>query len=112
MILGFGRKAQFEKLLQELKALVFGASVGFAGTVAEELEGLAAKGSLFIDKPPAYRRFYSSVVPPKSNTTIINQMTLFLGAFSFYWHAIDRYSFRKDNEALQCCAARRCRSRS
>jgi hypothetical protein len=51
MIFSFGRKAQFEKLLQELKALVFGGSAGFAGGVAEEVEGLAAKGSLFSGKP-------------------------------------------------------------
>jgi hypothetical protein len=28
-------------------------------------------------------------------------MTLFLGAFSFFWHAIDRYSFRPNDEALR-----------
>ena len=101
MIFSFGRKAQFEKLVQELKVFVLSESIGFAAMVAEEVEGLAAKGSLFSGKPPAYQRFFSSVAPPKSDTTIINQMTLFLGAFSFFWHAIDRYSFRKDNLALR-----------
>lgn len=98
----FDRKAQFEKLLQELKVLVFTQSAGFAAGVAEEIEALAAKGSSFSSLPrAAYERFFSSVAPPKSDKTLINQMTLFLGAFSFYWHAIDRYSFRKDNETLR-----------
>ena len=92
MALGSGRKAQFEKLLQELKTLVLGGSVGFAAGVAEELENLANKGASFSDLPrTAYTRYFSSVAPPKSSTTLINQMTLFIGAFSFYWHAIDRY---------------------
>jgi len=102
MALGSGRKAQFEKLLQELKTLVLGGSVGFAAGVAEELENLANKGASFSALPrTAYTRYFSAVAPPKSSTTLINQMTLFIGAFSFYWHAIDRYSFRPKNEALR-----------
>jgi hypothetical protein len=101
MVFSFGRKAKFEKLVQELKVLVLSQPIGFAAMVAEEIEGLAAKGSYFSAKPHAYHRLFSSVGSPKSDTTLINQMTLFLGAFSFFWHAIDRYSFRPNNEALR-----------
>lgn len=101
MIFSLGRKAKFDNLLNELKALVLSQSIGFAAMVAEEIEDFAAKGSYFSAKPRAYRRFFSSVGAPKSDTTLINQMSLFLGAFSFFWHAIDRYSFRPANEALR-----------
>jgi hypothetical protein len=97
MVFGFGRKAKFEKELHELKALVVSQSILFAGGVTEEAEGLAAFSAL----PRTYDRCFSSVAPPKSDTTLFNQINLFLGAFGFFWHAIDRYSFRKDNEALR-----------
>jgi hypothetical protein len=51
-------------------------------------------------KMATYTRQFSNG-PPKTSTTHVNQMLLFVGALSFFWHAIDRLSFRRDNEALR-----------
>jgi hypothetical protein len=58
MFLPFGRKAKFEKLLQELKTAVFFQMVKFATIMPDEIEKLAAQGLLNLGtKPRAYPRF-------------------------------------------------------
>lgn len=100
MVFSFGRKAKFEELEHELKVGMLGQTIGFAATVSEKVDDLATKKLFFSTKPKAYRRLFS-VDLPKSEATLINQMVLFVGSFSFFWHAIDRLSFRKNNDALR-----------
>jgi hypothetical protein len=101
MIYPFNRKTQFEKLLGDLKANVLGRTTGFAADVAEEIDRFAAQKLFGLS---GEMPFFSSPVfirPPKNPTTHINQMVLFVGALSFFWHAIDRFSYRPNNEALR-----------
>jgi hypothetical protein len=98
--MGFSSGANFEKLVHELKDGVLGQTIGFAATVSEKAEELATKRLFFSTERKAYRRLFS-IGPPKSDATLINQMVLFVGSFSFFWHAIDRLSFRTNNDALR-----------
>lgn len=100
-LFSFGRKAKFEKLLHELKAGVLAQTIGFSAEMADEIDSLVAtKVIQFSSKTPTYRRQFSRG-QPKTETTHVNQMLLFAGGFSFFWHAIDRYSFRPNNEGLR-----------
>ena len=101
MIYPFNRKTKFEKLLADLKASVIGRATGFAADVAEEFDRLVAQKlfGLSGDTPSYARRFSSG--PPKTPSTHIDQMILFVGALSFLWHAIDRLSYRPNNEELR-----------
>jgi hypothetical protein len=101
MIYPFNRKTKFEKLLADLKSNVLGRTTGFAADVAEEIDRFAAQKLFGLSsETPSYARQFSCG-PPKSSTTHINQMVLFVGALSFFWHAIDRFSYRPNNEALR-----------
>lgn len=92
---------KFEKLLHELKVGVLGRTIRFAADIAEEIDGYAARKLFGLsDKKPSYIRQFSTG-HPKSSTTHINQMLLFVEALSFFWHAIDRLSFRPNSEALR-----------
>jgi len=95
------RKAQFEKLLRELKINVIGQVNGFAATVADEIDGFAARKLFGLNSEThSFARLFS-IGPPKKSTTHVNQMMLCIGALSFFWHVIDRLSFRPNNEALR-----------
>jgi hypothetical protein len=98
----FGRKAKFEKLLHDLKVDVLGRTIGFAADVTDEIDKMQKLFEVFgsSGKMATYTRQFSNG-PPKTSTTHVNQMLLFVGALSFFWHAIDRLSFRRDNEALR-----------
>jgi hypothetical protein len=101
MIYPFNRRAKFKKLLADLKANVLGRTTRFAADVAEEIDRFAAQKLFGLSsETPSYTRQFS-YGPPKSSTTHINQMVLFVGALSFFWHAIDRSSHRQNNEALR-----------
>ena len=101
MIDPFNRKAKFEKLLNELKVGVLGQMIGFAADVAEEIDSFARRRLFGLSsKAPSFARQFSSG-PPKTSTTHVNQLLLCVEALSFYWHAIDRLSFRPKNEALR-----------
>lgn len=102
MIYPFSRKAKFEKLLHDLKVVVLGQTIGFAADVTDEIDKMQKLFEVFgsSGKMPTYARQFSNG-PPKTPTTHVNQMLLFVGALSFFWHAIDRLSFRRDNETLR-----------
>jgi hypothetical protein len=101
MIYPFNRKAKFEKLLRDLKAGVVGRTMGFAANVSEEIDKFTAQ-KLFgwSGEMPTYARQFS-IGPPKTSRTHVNQTLLFVGALSLFLHAIDRLSFRQNNEALR-----------
>jgi hypothetical protein len=96
------RSAEFEKLLHELKMYVCGQMIGFAAGVSDRIDDWAVRKffGLSSETPPPYVRLFSSG-PPKTSTTRVSQMVLCVGALSFFWHAIDRFSFRPNNEELR-----------
>jgi hypothetical protein len=95
------RSAEFERLLHELKLDVIGQVNGFAVAVADRIDGFAARKLFGLNnETPSYARLFS-IGPPKAPTTHVNQMVLCVGALSFFWHVIDRLSFRPNNEALR-----------
>lgn len=95
------RSAEFERLLHELKLDVIDQVGGFAAAVADHIDHCAARKLFGLNnETPCYARVFS-IGPPKTSTTHVNQMTLCVGALSFFWHAIDRLSFRPNNEALR-----------
>jgi hypothetical protein len=74
---------------------------GFAAAVADEMDGFAARKLFGLNsQTPSYARLFS-IGPPKTSTTHVNQMILCIRALSFFWHVIDRHSFRPNNEALR-----------
>jgi hypothetical protein len=92
---------EFENLLHELRADVLGQMIGFAVDVAEEIDSFAARQIFGMsNESPSYPRQFSIGVS-KTSTTHVNQMLLLIGALSFFWHAIDRLSFRPNNETLR-----------
>src|SRR5262249_27257289 len=101
MIGPFNRKAKFETLLHDLKVGVLGQMVGFAADVADEIDSLAALRLFGLsDEGCSYAREFSNG-PQKRSTTQVNQLLLCVEALSFFWHAIDRLSFRPNNDALR-----------
>jgi hypothetical protein len=97
----FNRKAKFEELLHDLKIAVLGWMIGFAADVAEEIDSLTARGLFGLSsKGPSYDRQFS-IGAPKTSITHVNQLLLCVDSLSFFWHAIDRLSFRPNNEALR-----------
>jgi hypothetical protein len=95
------RSAEFEKLLHELRTYVVGQMIGFAGAVADQVDDWVARQLFGLNSEiPSYGRLFS-IGPPKTSTTHVNQMTLCLGAFGFFWLAIDQFSFRENNETLR-----------
>jgi hypothetical protein len=74
---------------------------GFAVDVADKIDGFAARKLFGLNsETPSYARLFS-IGPPKTPTTHVNQVILCVGALSFFWHVIDRLSFRPNNEALR-----------
>jgi hypothetical protein len=95
------RSAKLERLLHELKLDVIGQVNGFAAAVADHIDDCAARKLFGLNSETrSYARLFS-IGPPKTSTTHVNQMTLCVGALSFFLHAIDRLSFRPNNEALR-----------
>jgi len=95
------QNSEFEKLLHELKLNVLGQITGFAAGVAEEIDSLCERKLFGLGSDTrSYSRLFS-IGPPKSATTRVNQMLLCVGALSFFWHAIDRLSFRQNDESLR-----------
>ena len=92
--------SKFEKLLHELKVDVLERTIGFAAEVAEKIDSFAAQKLFGLSSEMPTYACQFSIGTPKS-TTHVNQMLLFVGALSFFWHAIDRLSFHRDNEALR-----------
>jgi hypothetical protein len=92
---------EFENLLHELRADVLGQMIGFAVDMAEEIDSFAARQIFGMsNESPSYPRQFSIGVS-KPSTTHVNQLILLVGALSFFWHAIDRLSFRPNNETLR-----------
>jgi hypothetical protein len=98
----FDRKAKFEKLLHELRTWICGQMIAFAADVTDRIDGMAADNlfGLNSETPAPYVRLFSAA-PPKTSTTRVSQMVLCVGALSFFWHAIDRFSYRPNDEALR-----------
>jgi hypothetical protein len=95
------RSPKFENLLHELKLAVIGQVNGFAAAVADEIDGFAARKLFGLNSDArSFARLFSNG-PPKTSTTHVNQMLLCVGALSFFWHVIDRLSFRPNNETLR-----------
>jgi hypothetical protein len=74
---------------------IVGQTIKFAATVTEAFDDFAGHS-----EKHSYFRFFSTG-PPKVATTHVDQMVLFAGALSFFIHALDRASFRKQNETLR-----------
>ena len=95
------RSAEFDRLLHELKLDVIDQVNGFASAVADHIDDCAARKLFGLNsETPSYARVFP-IGPHKTSTTHVNQMTLCVGVLSFFWHAIDRLSFRPNNEALR-----------
>jgi hypothetical protein len=95
------RSAKFEKLLHELKLDVMSQVNGFAAAVADEIDGFATRKLFGLSsETPSYARLFS-VGSQKTSTTHVNQTILCIRALSYFWHVIDRLSFRPNNEGLR-----------
>lgn len=101
MIYPFNQKTTFERLLHELRIGILNQTINFAAGVAEEIDKYAAQKLFGLsDEMPSYIRHFS-IGSPKVSKMQVNQMLLFVEALSFFWHAIDRLSFRPNSEALR-----------
>jgi hypothetical protein len=104
MVFSFGRKAKFQKLLDELLVAVRAQSTSFAAAAVDEIEDFAATGLFsFSTNPRVFTRLFFKIGgPPKSDKTHANQFILFMMGFSFFSHAIERdIRSRPNNEALR-----------
>jgi hypothetical protein len=96
MIFGFGRKSRFRTQLKELQVRMQDTITDFAVGVTEDFDPIVNRRTV---GPPAYPLFFS-IGPPKTDKTHLNQLILCLDALSFFVHALDRFLFRPDSEAL------------
>jgi len=83
------KKAEFEKLLHDLKVGVLGQMFRFAAEVAEEIDSFAARG-LFGLSSESYPRHFANG-PPKTSTTHVNQLLIRRG--TEFLLACDRPTF-------------------
>jgi hypothetical protein len=95
------RSAKFQNLLHELKLNVIDQVNRFAAAVADEIDGFAARKLFGLNSETRSFARLVRIGPPKTSTTHVNQAILCIRALSFFWHAIDRLSFRPNNEALR-----------
>jgi hypothetical protein len=83
-----------EALRKDLRTWIVGRTITFAATITERFEDSCDQST-----QPVYRRLFS-IGPPRATAAHLNQMLLGLGALLFFVHALDRFSFRPDSQAL------------